>query len=168
MMLYDLWSSWVFLLWLLSLAYLRTHRNSTSMCKHTHLPTHSKAPAHTHTQTYTHTHTCFYINKCPSAISKKGHLEPIVIVSKRVCLVVTEPVCLLHGIISASSVCICNDPTGQKPVCGWRGCKHEWVGVIQIRTEAACVLAAKGLVLQSLPYPRSASAWNWNVVLLKF
>lgn len=123
---------------------------------------------HTQKRPHTHTHTCSHINKCPSAISKKGHLEPIIIVSKRVCLVVTEPVCLLHGIISASSACICNDPTGQKPVCGWRGCKHEWGGVTQMRTEAACVLAAKGLVLQSLPYPRSASAWNWNVFLLKF
>lgn len=30
----------------------------------------------------THTHICCHINKCPSTISKKGHLEPIVIVSK--------------------------------------------------------------------------------------
>lgn len=66
------------------------------MCKHTHL-------THTLKSARTHTHTCSHINKCPSAISKKGHLEPITIVSKRVCLVVTEPVYLLHGIISVSS-----------------------------------------------------------------
>ena len=129
------------------------------MCKHTHLPTHSKALAHTH--------TCSHINKCPSAISKKGHLEPIVIVSKRVCLVVTEPVYLLHGVISASSTCICNNPIGQKPFCGWRGCKHKWVGVTQIRTEASCVMAAKGLVLQSLPYPRSGFCMKLKCFSLK-
>lgn len=50
---------------------------------------------HPHTQKRPpHTHTCSHINKCPSAISKKGHLEPIVTDSKRVCLVVTEPVYL--------------------------------------------------------------------------
>jgi hypothetical protein len=34
------------------------------------------------THTYTRAHTCSHINKCPSTVSKKVHLEPIVIVSK--------------------------------------------------------------------------------------
>lgn len=149
-----------FLLWLLSRAYCKPHRNSTSMCMHTRLPTHSKAPAHTH--------TCSHINKCPSATegtSGTHHNCQQRGLSKT--LVVTEPVYLLHGIVSVSLTMRAATQRGRgRPVAGEdvNTSESEW---LRLRAEASCGMAAKGLVLQSLPYPGLASAWHWNVFSLK-
>lgn len=119
------------------------------MWEHTHLSTHSKAPAHTH--------TCSHINKCPSTISKKGHLEPIIIVIK-----------LQKGLSGSYRASLAfawyhlgkhnTHATTQQgrsccSVAGEGVNTASWV--TQIRSKASYVMAAEGPVPSSQPYSRA-------------